>query len=60
MVISKIRKEEMKLTHEINELKPLNSIIQICPICEKIDAYKDDGHDCLLEKQNQESQEYYD
>jgi len=30
----------------MKELKPLNDIIQICPICGKIDAYKDDGHNC--------------
>lgn len=27
------------------ELKKLNSVIQVCD-CGKVDAYKDDGHDC--------------
>ena len=42
------------------DLKPLNSVIQVCPICGKVDAYKDDGHDCLQSLQNQRAQEYYD
>ena len=41
-------------------LKPFNSVIQICPVCGKVDAYKDDGHNCFNEKQNQIAQEYYD
>lgn len=28
------------------ELKPLNSVIQICNTCGKVDVYKDDGHEC--------------
>jgi hypothetical protein len=27
-------------------LKPLNAVIQICPVCSKVDVYKGDGHDC--------------
>ena len=44
------------------KLKPLNRIIQVCPDCGKIDAYKDDGHTCDREwqEQRQENMEYYD
>jgi hypothetical protein len=42
------------------ELEELNSNIQVCPVCGKIDAYKGDGHDCFQYAQNQASQEYYD
>ena len=41
------------------ELKELNSVIQICD-CGKVDAYKDDGHNCNVEIQRQEAQDYYD
>lgn len=41
------------------DLKELSSVIQVCE-CGKVDAYKDDGHDCFQVIQNQESQEYYD
>jgi len=27
-------------------LKPFNAIIQICPVCNKIDVYLNDGHSC--------------
>jgi len=43
-----------------NDLKPFNAIIQICPECGKVDAYKDDGHSCVRHIQNMEAQEYYD
>ena len=33
------------------KLKKLNSIIQVCPDCGKVDAYKDDGHTCDYEYQ---------
>jgi hypothetical protein len=42
------------------KLKPLNSIIQICPICGKVDVYLNDGHDCETEIKRQESNEYDD
>lgn len=42
------------------ELKPLNHVIQICPVCNKIDAYKDDGHNCEEEIRRQENLEHYD
>ena len=43
------------------ELKPFDlSIIQVCPNCGKVDAYAEDGHDCIIARQNQEAQEYYD
>lgn len=29
------------------DLKPLSPAIQICD-CGKVDAYKDDGHDCIV------------
>jgi len=41
-----------------DELKPLNAVIQQCPICGKIDAYKGDGHNCndeIIRFQNEES-----
>jgi recombinational DNA repair protein RecR len=28
------------------KLKPLNSKIQVCPDCGKVDAHKNDGHIC--------------
>lgn len=31
---------------ETEQLKPFNSVIQVCPICKKIDAYKGDNHNC--------------
>jgi hypothetical protein len=30
------------------DLKELNSVIQVCD-CGKVDAYKDDGHNCEYE-----------
>jgi hypothetical protein len=42
------------------DLLPLNSVIQICPVCGKVDAYKDDGHNCFAYIHNQEAQEFYD
>ena len=30
----------------MKKLEPLNSVIQICPICSKVDAYEGDNHDC--------------
>ena len=45
---------------EEEQLKPLNNVIQVCLICGKVDAYKNDGHDYLLSIQNQLAQEYYD
>ena len=45
----------------MRKLEPFDiTKIQICPVCGKVDAYKDDGHDCLVETQNQVNQEYYD
>ena len=41
-------------------LKPFGEIIQICPECGKVDAYKNDGHDCIAYIQAQKSNEYYD
>ena len=44
------------------ELKPLSSIIQVCPVCGKIDVYKNDGHLCNAgaEQRRIENLEYYD
>ena len=44
----------------MRELQPLNAVIQVCPICHKVDVYKDDGHDCEQEDERQLAQEYYD
>lgn len=35
-----------KKLKKFKKLKPLNAVIQICPICNKVDVYKDDGHNC--------------
>jgi len=43
-----------------NELKELNSVIQQCPYCGKVDAYKNDGHSCNRAYQQIENGEYYD
>jgi len=40
-------------------LKELNAVIQVCD-CGKIDAYKDDGHDCGAEIVRRENQEMSD
>ena len=39
-------------------LLPMNAIIQICPICGKVDVYKNDNHDCMTHILNKESQDY--
>ena len=43
------------------ELKEFNSEIQICPDCDKIDVYKNDGHTCdkKFQEARAESQEHY-
>ena len=38
-------------------LKPFNSVIQVCPVCGKVDVYKDDGHDCGAHLRQLESEE---
>lgn len=45
----------------MRELKPFNSVIQVCPKCRKIDVYKDDGHTCDVEFEasRQEAQDIY-
>ena len=40
------------------DLKPFNSIIQVCPVCGKVDAYQDDGHSCEEEIIKQEGEDY--
>lgn len=42
-----------------DELKPLNSVIQVCPNCGKIDVYKDDGHECDRNLQEQRNRDTY-
>ncbi|MCK5333486.1 MAG: hypothetical protein KAJ24_03160 [Candidatus Aenigmarchaeota archaeon] len=42
------------------ELKPLNSIIQVCPDCGKVDVYKNDGHDCDRGVQEQRESDIWD
>jgi hypothetical protein len=38
-----------------NELKPFTlSLIQVCPVCGKVDAYLGDNHDCQEELKKQE------
>lgn len=41
------------------ELKPLNAVIQVCPICGKVDVYKDDGHECDKNLQDQRNRNLY-
>ena len=41
-------------------LKPLGPVIQVCPICGKVDAYKGDKHSCDAERIRQERQEMED
>ena len=42
------------------EFKELNSVIQVCPYCGKLDVYKDDGHKCDREWQTQRSNDFMD
>lgn len=43
------------------KLKPFTlDLIQVCPICGKVDAYLNDKHDCEAELRRQENLEYYD
>ena len=44
------------------KLEPLNSVIQVCPDCGKIDVYKDDGHTCDADYQQERemNQDCYD
>ena len=41
-------------------LKPFNSVIQTCPVCGKLDVYKDDGHSCQDEITRQLNSDFYD
>ena len=43
-----------------NKLKPFNSVIQICPNCQKIDVYENDEHDCEYLQISREQKEYND
>jgi len=44
------------------DLKPFNSVIQVCPECGKIDVSLNDGHlcDAEFEANRQETLEHYD
>jgi hypothetical protein len=43
------------------DLKPFDlRVMQVCPICHKIDAYKNDGHNCDAEIRRQLNAEFYD
>ncbi len=42
----------------MRELKPFNSVIQICPVCNKIDVYKGDNHDCNQYAANADAREH--
>lgn len=55
---SSIRNQDQYLNRKIkmskkSELKPLNAVIQICPDCGMIDVYKNDGHECDADVQEQ-------
>lgn len=39
----------------IKGLKPFNSVIQICPVCGRVDVYDGDNHDCGTELAKQEN-----
>jgi len=43
-----------------SDLLPLNAVVQICPECGKVDAYKNDGHNCMDYILNQERSEILD
>ncbi len=47
-------KKDKTIGEEKQVLTPLNNIIQVCPVCSKIDVYKNDGHCCAseIEKRN--------
>ena len=51
------KKNKMKKS----KLKKLSSVIQVCDLCGKVDAYKGDKHNCDPEYQEsrREAQEYY-
>lgn len=44
----------------MKKLKPLNSIIQICPKCGKVDVYLNDKHLCDIDYQNQRTNDFMD
>jgi len=44
--------------YPLNDLLPLNAVIQVCPECSKVDASTWDDHDCLSGMQKRD--EYYD
>ncbi len=50
---------EGKKNMKEEELKKLNSIIQVCK-CGKVDASKNDGHNCEQHKYNEMAREFYD
>jgi recombinational DNA repair protein RecR len=35
-----------KAKKKLNHLKELNPVIQVCSLCGKVDAFKNDGHIC--------------
>lgn len=43
-----------------NNLKPFGHAVQICPVCGKVDVFKDDGHSCEDEAIRQNNLDYYD
>ena len=42
------------------DLKPYNSVIQICPDCGKVDVCKDDNHECDREAEERRNLDYSD
>jgi hypothetical protein len=41
----------------MEKLKPLGPVIQVCSVCNKVDVYLGDGHDCGQEIERQRSME---
>lgn len=52
----KTKKEEAQ---KWKKLKKFGAVIQICDGCGKVDAYKNDGHNCGQEILRQEAWEHY-
>ncbi len=48
----------MNKTELLNTLKPFNEVIQVCPVCGKVDVYLHDGHSCSDYLDNEESRNY--
>ena len=50
------------MTKNKSKFKPFNAVIQVCPICHKVDVVKGHEKECSpeMEEQRQLANEYYD